>query len=109
EPGAVLWRLRNPQLIQHDSRSAHNGSMSRESIASKIQSEIASWPGVTVAAHVGGLVFFHVGHGDRFADLPFLSGLVKNWSPQAEQTCITTIPSPGGSPTTFAGRGISNP
>jgi Family of unknown function (DUF5519) len=52
--------------------------MSRESIASKIQSEVASWPGVTVAAHHGGLVFFHIGqreighlHGNRLADLPF--------------------------------------
>jgi hypothetical protein len=52
--------------------------MLRESIAVQIQREVGSWPGVTVAATAGGLVFFHVGqreighlHGNRFADLPF--------------------------------------
>jgi len=52
--------------------------MLRESIADQIQREVASWPGVTVEAYRGGLVFFHVGrreighlHGDRLADLPF--------------------------------------
>jgi len=52
--------------------------MLRESIAVQIQREVGSWPGVTVAANAGGLVFFHVGqreighlHGDRLADLPF--------------------------------------
>jgi hypothetical protein len=50
----------------------------RPSIASQIQQEVASWPGVTAQAHGGGMVFFHVGrreighlHGDRLADLPF--------------------------------------
>ena len=52
--------------------------MLRESITMQIQREVGSWRGVTVATHLGGLVFFHVGHreighlhGDRFADLPF--------------------------------------
>jgi len=52
--------------------------MSREPIAVHIQREVGSWPGVTVAAHRGGLLFFYVGqreighlHGDRLADLPF--------------------------------------
>lgn len=49
-----------------------------DSIVGRIQHEVASWPGVTVEAHRGGMVFFHVGqreighlHGDRLADLPF--------------------------------------
>jgi hypothetical protein len=52
--------------------------MLHQSIGMQIQRELGSWPGVTVTAHRGGLVFFHVGqreighlHGDRFADLPF--------------------------------------
>ena len=49
-----------------------------DSIALRIQREVASWPGVTVEAHRGGMVFFRVGrreighlHASRFADLPF--------------------------------------
>jgi hypothetical protein len=49
-----------------------------ESIVARVQSEVASWPGVTVEAYRGGMVFFHVGrreighlHGNRMADLPF--------------------------------------
>jgi hypothetical protein len=49
-----------------------------ESIAEQIRREVASWPGVTVEAHRGGMVFFHVGqreighlHGNRMADVPF--------------------------------------
>ena len=49
-----------------------------ESIVDRIQREVASWPGVTVEAHRGGMVFFQLGrreighlHGGRFADLPF--------------------------------------
>jgi hypothetical protein len=49
-----------------------------ESIASRIQREVGTWVGVTVEAHRGGMVFFHVGrreighlHGNRMADLPF--------------------------------------
>ncbi len=52
--------------------------MLEESIAGRIQCEVASWPGVTAEAHRGGMVFFHVGrreighlHGNRMADLPF--------------------------------------
>jgi hypothetical protein len=52
--------------------------MSVEPIASQIQREVASWPGVTVESHWGGMVSFHVGrreighlHGSRMADLPF--------------------------------------
>jgi hypothetical protein len=48
-----------------------------ESIASRIASEVASWPGVDSAGQ-GGMTFFHVGrreighlHGNRMADLPF--------------------------------------
>jgi hypothetical protein len=48
------------------------------SIATRIQHEVASWPGVSVEAHRGGMIFFHVGrreighlHGNRLADLPF--------------------------------------
>jgi hypothetical protein len=48
------------------------------SIVTRIQEKVASWPGVSVEAHRGGMVFFHVGrreighlHGSRFADLPF--------------------------------------
>jgi Family of unknown function (DUF5519) len=44
----------------------------------QIQREVASWPGVTVETHRGGIVFFRVGrreighlHGSRMADLPF--------------------------------------
>jgi len=47
-------------------------------IASQIEREVASWPGVTVESHRGGMIFFRVGrreighlHGSRFADLPF--------------------------------------
>jgi luciferase-like monooxygenase len=49
-----------------------------DSIASRIQQEVGTWPGVTVVLHRGGMVFFHVGrreighlHGNRMADLPF--------------------------------------
>jgi hypothetical protein len=49
-----------------------------ESIVARVQSEVASWPGVTIEAYRGGMVFFHVGrreighlHGNRMADLPF--------------------------------------
>src|SRR5437870_11379748 len=52
--------------------------MLTKSIAAQISSEVACWPGVSVEAHGGGMVFFHVGrreighlHGSRFADLPF--------------------------------------
>jgi hypothetical protein len=52
--------------------------MTVETIAVRLQREVASWPGVTMQMHRGGLVFFHVGrreighlHGNRFADLPF--------------------------------------
>jgi hypothetical protein len=57
---------------------AHNAAMPSESIALRVQREVGSWPGVSVEAHRGGMVFFHVGrreighlHGDRLADLPF--------------------------------------
>ena|SRR5688572_5946512 len=47
-------------------------------IASQIEREVASWPGVAVEGHRGGMIFFRVGrreighlHGSRFADLPF--------------------------------------
>jgi luciferase-like monooxygenase len=47
-------------------------------IAARIQDEVASWDGVTVQAHRGGMIFFLVGrreighlHGNRMADLPF--------------------------------------
>src|SRR5215510_5979545 len=47
-------------------------------IAARIQDEVASWDGVTVEAHRGGMIFFLVGrreighlHGNRMADLPF--------------------------------------
>ena len=49
-----------------------------ESIKEQIVREVASWPGVTVAAHRFGGVEFRVGrrelghlHGNRLADLPF--------------------------------------
>ena len=52
--------------------------MQAESVAVQVQREVGSWPGVTVEAHGGGMVFFHVGrreighlHGNRLADLPF--------------------------------------
>src|SRR5262245_5021980 len=52
--------------------------MLQQSIAAKIQDEVASWEGVTVQGHHGGIVFFPVGrreighlHGNRMADLPF--------------------------------------
>jgi hypothetical protein len=51
--------------------------MISDSVSARIQTEVASWPSVTVEAHRG-IVFFHVGrreighlHGDRLADLPF--------------------------------------
>ncbi len=47
-------------------------------MSNQIYNEVASWPGVTVEGHSGGIVFFRVGrreighlHGTRFADLPF--------------------------------------
>jgi len=52
--------------------------MAVQSIALRIEDEVAGWPGVTVHGHRGGIVFFHVGrreighlHGSRMADLPF--------------------------------------
>jgi hypothetical protein len=52
--------------------------MATETVAQRVQQEVASWPGVTVERHGGGMVFFHVGrreighlHGNRMADLPF--------------------------------------
>ena len=49
-----------------------------DSISERIQREVVSWPGVTVEAHRGGIIFFQLGpreighlHGSRFADLPF--------------------------------------
>jgi hypothetical protein len=52
--------------------------MLANAIVEQIQREVASWPGVSVEAHRGGMVFFQVGrreighlHGSRFADLPF--------------------------------------
>jgi len=48
------------------------------SIASRIEREVGSWEGVTVASHRFGGIEFRVGrrelghlHGDRLADLPF--------------------------------------
>ncbi len=47
-------------------------------ISSRIQDEVGSWPEVIVEGHRSGMVFFFVGereighlHGTRFADLPF--------------------------------------
>ena len=47
-------------------------------IATSIEREVASWPGVTVVSHGFGFVEFHVGrrelghlHGNRLADVPF--------------------------------------
>jgi hypothetical protein len=49
-----------------------------DTIAARIQNEVASWPDVLVEGHRGGIVFFRVRrreighlHGNRFADLPF--------------------------------------
>lgn len=49
-----------------------------ESIAAKIQNQVASWPGVTVEPHQFGGVEFRIGrrelghlHGSRLADFPF--------------------------------------
>ena len=49
-----------------------------ESIVEQILREVASWPGVTVQGHRGGIMFFHIGrreighlHGNRMADFPF--------------------------------------
>ena len=49
-----------------------------EPVALQIQREVALWPGVTVEAHGGGMIFFRVGHREighlhenRMADLPF--------------------------------------
>ena len=57
---------------------AHNESMPTESIPSRVQREVGSWPGVSVQRYGGGMVFFHVGrreighlHGSRIADFPF--------------------------------------
>jgi hypothetical protein len=50
----------------------------RETVATMIEQEVASWPGVTVEPHRFGGVEFRVGrrelghlHGSRLADLPF--------------------------------------
>lgn len=58
-------------------RGCASGMLS-ESIVSRIQNEVASWPGVTAQSHGYGMVFFHVGrreighlHGSRMADFPF--------------------------------------
>lgn len=55
-----------------------NNPAQTESIAARIQREVASWPGVAVEGHRGGMVFFRAGrreighlHGNRLADLPF--------------------------------------
>jgi hypothetical protein len=52
--------------------------MPGESIAERIRDEVASWPGVSMEGHRGGILFFLVGrreighlHGNRMADLPF--------------------------------------
>jgi Family of unknown function (DUF5519) len=44
----------------------------------QIEREVASWPGVTIEGHRGGMIFFFVGrreighlHGNRMADFPF--------------------------------------
>jgi hypothetical protein len=49
-----------------------------DTIAARIQDEVASWPDVAAEGHRGGIVFFRVRrreighlHGSRFADLPF--------------------------------------
>jgi hypothetical protein len=49
-----------------------------ETITQQIQRELATWIGVTVQAHRGGMVFFYLGrrelghlHGNRMADFPF--------------------------------------
>lgn len=49
-----------------------------ESVAARIQHEVALWPDVHVEGHRGGIIFFLVGrreighlHGNRMADLPF--------------------------------------
>ena len=51
--------------------------MTQNSIASRIQHEVGSWPDVRVDVYGGGMIFFHVGrreighlHGNRLADLP---------------------------------------
>jgi hypothetical protein len=55
-----------------------NPVMAHVSAAARIEEEVASWPGVHVEGHRGGIVFFRVDrreighlHGSRFADLPF--------------------------------------
>jgi hypothetical protein len=52
--------------------------MLQESVATRIQRELTSWPDVITESHRGGIVFFRVGrreighlHGNRMADLPF--------------------------------------
>ena len=49
-----------------------------DTISTRIQHEVASWPDIVVEGHRGGIVFFRIGrreighlHGSRFADLPF--------------------------------------
>ena len=49
-----------------------------DTISTRIQHEVASWPDIVVEGHRGGIVFFRVRqreighlHGTRFADLPF--------------------------------------
>ena len=49
-----------------------------DTISTRIQHEVASWPDIVVEGHRGGIVFFRIGrreighlHGNRFADLPF--------------------------------------
>ena len=51
--------------------------MFANAVSTRIYSEVASWPGVTIESH-GSIVFFRVGrreighlHGSRFVDLPF--------------------------------------
>src|SRR5215510_7636069 len=71
-----ISRLR--AVVDPPTRKTHNGVMFAESVAVQIQREVASWPGVTIEGHRGGMIFFHVGrreighlHGNRMADLPF--------------------------------------
>jgi hypothetical protein len=64
--------------VRKDSPSGRVVRLSMGSIAQRIEREVLSWPGVTVAPHRFGGVEFRLGrrelghlHGDRLADLPF--------------------------------------
>jgi hypothetical protein len=57
-----------------------------DSIATKIQREVGSWPQVRVDVYPHGMIFFHVGrreighlHGDRLADLPVPVRIREQW------------------------------